>query len=158
MTKMDATNVSTKDLATILGMTRDGVTRLCRGGVIQQNGVARGKYDLREAVSSYAKHMRETHGETADTRLAIQRERKLRLQNDKTEAGLVPIADAAEVFKIFYTEFRTQVNDCIKGMADKISKTDNPGKVAKIMQSEFNAIGQAANDGLQQVKENERKN
>ena len=158
MTKIDATNVSTNDLAAILGMTRDGVTRLCRAGVITQNGVARGKYDLREAVSSYAKHMRETHGESADTRLAIQRERKLRLQNDKTEAGLVPIEQAAEVFTMFYTEFRTQVNDCIKGMADKISKTDNPGKVAKIMRSEFNAIGQAAHDGLQQVKENERKN
>ena len=158
MTKIDATNVSTTDLAAILGMTRDGVTRLCRAGVISQNGIARGKYDLREAISSYAKHTRETHGESADTRLAIQRERKIRLQNDKTEDGLIDIGDAAEVFKIFYTEFRTQVNGCIKGMADSISKTDSPHKVAKIMQSEFNVIGQAAYDGLQEVNENERKN
>ncbi len=50
---------------------------------------------------------------------------------------------------------RADVNSRIKGVAAKISKTDNPREVAKIMQAEFNAIGQAAYDGLQQVKENE---
>lgn len=156
MAKIDPTNVSTAYLAEVFGMTRDGVTRLCRGGVIRQNGVARGKYDLREAVSSYAKYVRENHGETADTRLKKQQERKLRIQNDKLEDRLVKVVDAAEVFGIYSREFRADVGSRISGLADNIAKTDNPREVAEILQSEFHAIGQAAYDGLLQIEENER--
>ncbi|MCH6591090.1 MAG: hypothetical protein IH806_11400 [Proteobacteria bacterium] len=148
MTKIDATNVSTKDLATILGMTRDGVTRLCRAGVLSQNGVARGKYDLREAVSSYAKHTRETHGETADTRLASQRERKLRLQNDKTEAGLVRSTDAAQIFAAAHSLFVSLHEDALEGIAAEVAKTDSPHKVRKILTDGFWQISQRHNDEI----------
>ena len=157
MTEIDPTNVSTAYLAECFGMTRDGVTRLCRAGVISQNGVARGKYNLFDAVPAYLQHLRASKGgESAATRLAIQRERKLRLQNDETEAGLVPIRDAALVFATASAMFRADVNSRIEGMAAKISKTDNPRNVAKSIQSELFAVGQAAYDGLPKVEENER--
>ncbi len=42
---------------------RDGVTRLNRGGVIQQNGRARGKYNLLDAIPAYLNHLRESKGD-----------------------------------------------------------------------------------------------
>lgn len=152
MSKIDPTNVSTAYLAEVFGMTRDGVTRLCRNGIISQNGVARGKYDLHEALAAYLEHLRKANRETADVKLKRQQERKLRLQNDKTEDRLVKVVDAAEVFGIYTREFRAEVEGRIAGMAAKISKTDNPRTVAKILQTEFSAIGQAANDWLLEVE------
>ena len=154
MTKIDATNVSTKDLAAILGMTRDGVTRLCRAGVITQNGIARGKYDLREAVPAYLNYLRENHGETADVRLKRQQELKLRLQNDKKEAELVNVNDAAQIFAAAHSLFVSLHEDALEGIAAEVAKTDLPRKVRKILSAGFWQISQRHNDEILRGIEN----
>lgn len=155
--QIDFTNVSTAYLAEFLGMTRDGVTRLNRGGVIQQNGRARGKYNLVEAISAYATYLRENKDSSA-TKLAVQRERKLRLQNDETEARLVPIGDAAQVFATFAAEFRRQVEGSLAGLAEELSKTDSPHEVARLMREQFRADVAGPIEWLREVEENERTN
>ena len=105
MEKIDATNVSSNYLAEVLGMTRHGISKLYAAGVLTQNGTARGKYNLYDAVPAYLNHLRENHGETADVKLKRQQELKLRLQNDKTEAGLVRITDAAQIFAAAHSLF-----------------------------------------------------
>ncbi len=158
MAKIDPTNVSTAYLAEVFGMSRDGVTRLCRAGVITQNGVARGKYDMREALSSYAKYVRETHGETADVRLKRQQERKLRLQNNKTEAGLVNVSDAAQVFALAISIFRSIHEEVFEGIAAELAKTDKSHKVAVILKDRFNQVGQRSHDEILGSVENARTN
>ena len=101
--------------------------------------------------------MRETHGETADTRLAIQRERKLSLQNGKTEASLVPIAGAAQVFAQAHSIFRSIHDDVFEGIAAKLAKTDNPHEVTKILKDRFDQAAQVNIDGFFEAIENERK-
>ena len=157
MTEIDPTNVSTAYLAECLGMTRDGVTRLCRGGVIRQNGVARGKYNLYDAVPDYIAYLQESKGDESTVKLLRQRERKLRLQNDKTEAGLVPIADAAQVFAQAHSIFRSIHDDVFEGIAAELAKTDNPHEVSKILKDRFNQAAQVNIDGFFEAIENERK-
>lgn len=156
MEKIDPTNVSTAYLADVFGMTRDGVTRLCRAGVISQNGVARGKYDLRETLAAYLEHLRKSNTETADVKLKHQQERKLRLQNDKTDASLVPIKDAAQVFATYASQFRASVMGQLERLAAEISKTDNPREVARIIQSDLQGISKTFDDGVLGAIESER--
>ncbi len=148
MTENDPTNVSTAYLAECLGMSRDGVTRLCRGGVIRQNGVARGKYNLFDAVQAYSTYLKESKGDESTVKLLRQRERKLRLQNDKTEAGLVRITDAAQIFAAAHSLFVSLHEDALEGIAAEVAKTDSPQKVRKILTDGFWQISQRHNDEI----------
>ena len=148
MTKIDPTNVSTAYLAEVFGMTRFGITRLCRGGVIQQNGVARGKYNLYHAVPAYIAYLEECKGDETNVKLLQQRERKLRLQNDETEAGLVRITDAAQIFAAAHSLFVSLHEDALEDIAAEIAKTNSPRKVRKILTDRFWQISQRHNDEL----------
>ena len=155
MERIDSTNVSTKDLAAFLGMTRDGVTRLNRQGVIQQNGIARGKYNLRDAVRAYVAYLRENKADSPATKLATQRERKLRLSNDKVEDTLVPVEDAAQVFATYARMFREYVMGELPGMAARIAKCNDPRKVANMIQGDLNEISRTVTDGILEAVDNE---
>ena len=154
MVEIDPANVSTAYLAESLGMTRDGVTRLCRGGVIRQNGVARGKYNLFDAVQAYATYLKESKGDESDAKLSQQRERKLRLANDKTEAGLVRITDAAQIFEAAHLLFVSIHEEALEGIAAEIAKTDSPREVTKIFTDRFWQISQRHNDEILRGIEN----
>ena len=154
MTENDPTNVSTAYLAECLGMSRDGVTRLCRGGVIRQNGVARGKYNLFDAVQAYATYLKESKGDESTVKLLRQRERKLRLQNDKTEAGLVRITDAAQIFEAAHLLFVSIHEEALEGIAAEIAKTNTPREVTKILTDRFWQISQRHNDEILRGIEN----
>jgi hypothetical protein len=156
MAKIDPTNISTAYLAECLGMTRDGVTRLCRQGVIRQNGVARGKYNLFEAVEAYATYLKESKGDESAVRLLRQRERKLRLANDKTEAGLVSIEDAAQTFATFASMFREFVTGQIEGMAARIAECDEPRTAGLMLKNDLETINKTVTDGVMGAFENER--
>ncbi len=135
---------------------RDGVTRLCRGGVIRQNGIARGKYNLYDAVPDYIAYLQEAKGDDSEVRLLQQRERKLRLANNKTEAGLVRKDDAAEVFKIAVAMFHSIHEEVFEGIAAELAKTDNPREVTAILQDRFNQVGQRSHDEILGSVENAR--
>ncbi len=137
-------------------MSRDGVTRLCRGGVIRQNGIARGKYNLYDAVPDYIAYLQESKGDESTVKLLCQRERKLRLQNDKTEAGLVRKDDAVEVFKTAIAIFQSIHDDVFEGIAAELAKTDNPREVAEILNDRFNQVGQRQHDETLGAIENGR--
>ena len=158
MAEIDPTNVSTAYLAECLGMTRDGVTRLCRQGVIRQNGIARGKYNLFDAVQAYATYLNESKGDESDAKLSHQRERKLRIANNKTEAGLVRINDAAEVFKAAIAIFDSIHEEVFEGIAAELAKTDNPLEVTAILKDRFNQVGQRSHDEILGSAENARAN
>ena len=170
MEKIDPTNVSSNYLAEVLGMTRHGVSKLYAAGVLTQNGIARGKYNLYDAVPAYLNYLRENHGETADVLLKRQQELKLRLQNDKTEAGLVRITDAAQIFAAAHLLFVSLHEDALEGIATEIAKTNTPLEVTKILSDWFWQISQRHNDEIlgpinemvtnrrQKVVTNERKN
>ena len=133
---IDYTNVSTAYLAECLGMTRDGVTRLNRSGVIRQNGMARGKYNLVHAVSAYVIYLRESKGDEANVRLILERERKLRLQNDKTEAGLVDIKDAAQVYSAYCSAWRAGADAIPARVAQRISRESDPSAIQRLLVDE----------------------
>ena len=158
MAKIDPTNVSSSYLAEVLGMTRHGVSKLYALGVVTQNGRARGKYNLYDAVPAYLNYLRESEGETADVRLKRQQELKLRLQNDKTEAGLIRIDDAAEAFKLGIAIFRSIHEEVFEGIAAELAKTDKSHKVAVILKDRFNQVGQRSHDEILGSVENARTN
>ena len=156
MEKINPTNVSSNYLAEVLGMTRHGVSKLYAAGVLTQNGIARGKYNLYDAVPAYLNYLRENNGETADVLLKRQQELKLRLQNDKTEAGLVNVSDAAQVFALAISIFRSVHEEVFEGIAAELAKTDKPHEVITILKDRFNQVGQAANDGLAEIESLEK--
>jgi hypothetical protein len=139
-------------------MSRDGVTRLNRGGVIQQNGLARGKYNLYDAIPAYVVYLKESKGDETNVRLIRQRERKLRIQNDNLEDRLVSIVDAAEVFGLYARAFRSDVESRTGQLAAKLSKIDSPRELSIFLQGEFRQMVSGPIEWLQEVESNERKN
>ncbi|MDX2265435.1 MAG: hypothetical protein NW215_10745 [Hyphomicrobiales bacterium] len=83
------------ELAAILGLSPRRIDQLVVEGAFQK--VARGKFALGDAVQSYIAHIKEEakkrQATTTDDELRAERARKLRLENDQTEAILLP-ADA----------------------------------------------------------------
>lgn len=138
-------------------MTRDGVTRLNRKGVIQQNGRARGKFDLVQAVSAYATDLRENK-DTAEGNLFQERERKIRLANDKAEGKLLSVADAAQVFAPYTSFFRGFVLKQLPGMATKIANCNNPSTVSLMPQESLQAISKKLTDDVHEAIGHECKN
>jgi len=156
MPMKDLTNVSSAFLAEVLGMTRHGVSKLYALGVIKQNGRARGKYSLFDAVPAYLDYLRATKGgDSPDTRLKMEQARKLRLQIEKMEAELVDTGIAAQVFATFAATLRQLVNSRIDRLADRIAKCDDSGGVANMMQSELDDIAHTIVDETLEVIGNE---
>jgi len=145
---MEFSSVSTLFLAEILGVTSDAVTRLHRAGIIKQNGKARGKYDLFEAVNAYLGHLRETKGSDVAVRLTLARAKKLELENDKRENDLVRTEDAAEVFRAASMLWKSIEDGLPTRIAPRLSKTDNPDEARLILRDELDGMYYEFEKGL----------
>ncbi len=75
--RIDPTNVSSKFLAALLGMTVSGLSKLYGERVLTQNG-RRGKYDITEQVPIYIQSIKSSGTVEAGAKLKIQQERKLK--------------------------------------------------------------------------------
>ena len=140
MNNIDPTNVSSSDLAVVLGVTRDAVSKLYATGVIRQNGVARGKYDLFDAVPAYLDHLRSNKGSDVGARLKLAQERKLRLENDRAENDLVKTSDAAEIYRQACITFRSGATAIPKRLATKLSNATDPVVCRELLANEFSAL------------------
>ena len=138
--RIDSSNVSTQFLAQILGVTTDAVTKLHSAGVIKQNGIARGKYDLFEATNAYLEHLRNSKGSDVAIRLTLERAKKLELENDRTESQLVKTSDALEVFAAASTHWKSIADGLPKRIASRLAKIKNPDKVRTIVRAELDGI------------------
>ena len=95
MQKADLSNVSSSFLAEVLGVTRNAVSKLYATGVIRQNGVARGKYSLFDAVPAYLDHLRANKGSDVNARLKLAQVEKIQQYVEQMENELVKTSDAA---------------------------------------------------------------
>ena len=138
--RIAASSISTKDLAGILGVTPDAISKLHRAGVIRQNGKVRGKYDLVETVNTYLDYLRENKGSDAADRLKVEQERKIRLQNDRAEKDLVKTVDALEVFAVASTCWRDIVSALPKRVARRVANSDSPDEIRMILRDELDGL------------------
>ena len=146
--RIASSNVSTQYLAEILGVTPDAVTKLHSAGVIWQNGVARGKYDLVENVNAYLDHLRSNKGSDVDARLKLAQVDKIRNQIDKMKNELVKTTDALEVFRVAFTLLRDIAAAVPKRVAARLAKSNSPDEVRTILREEFDGIGERFIKGL----------
>ena len=148
MQKSDLSNVSSSFLAEILGVTRDAVSKLYATGVIRQNGVARGKYSLFDAVPAYLDHLRANKGSDVNARLKLAQVQKIQLYVEQMENELVKTSDAAEVFRVAFTLLRDIAGAIPKRIATQIAKSKSPDEIRMILSDELNRIGSELEKGL----------
>jgi len=146
--RMEFSSVSTLFLAEILGVTSDAVTRLSRAGIIKQNGKARGKYDLFDAVNAYLDHLRKTKGSDVAMRLTLARAKKLELENDKRENDLVKKSDAAEVFGAASMLWKGIADGLPKRIASRLAKIENPDEARLILREVLDGMYYEFEKGL----------
>ena len=139
MNEIDPTNVSSNYLAEVLGLTRHGVGRLYATGVIQQNGVARGKYSLFDAVPAYLDHLRANKGSDVEARLKLAQVEKIKNQIEKMKNDLVRTSDAAEVFRVAWTALRDAAMQIPKRVS-RAAKLKNRFQVRKKLADEINEL------------------
>ena len=134
-----ATDISTNDLAAVLGLDPSVVSRLYAARTIHQNG-KRGKYDATKAVPEYLASIRTTGTAEIKARLAVQQERKLRIQNDKEDGRLIKIEDAAEALRTYCLHWRAGANALPRRLANQLSDESSPQAIHRIMTDEFHGL------------------
>ena len=150
MQKADLSNVSSSFLAEILGVTRDAVSKLYATGVIRQNGVARGKYSLFDAVPAYLDHLRANKGSDVDARLKLAQEQKIRQYVEQMENELVKTSDAAEVFVAASASWRNEANKLPQRLARRIAKSKDPSEIREILCGALDQVFYRFEKGLNQ--------
>lgn len=138
--RIESSNVSTLFLAEILGVTPDAITKLHSAGVIRQNGKARGKYNLFEAIPAYLDHLRANKGSDVNARLKLAQVDKIRNQVDKMKNELVKTTDALEVFRVASTAWRDEASRIPQRVARRIAKSDSPDEIRMILQDALDGI------------------
>lgn len=146
--RMETSNVSTTYLAQVLGVTTDAVTKLHSAGIIKQNGKARGKYDLFDAVNAYLDHLRNSRGSDVAIRLTLARAKKLELENDRVESEVVKTADIVEVFRTASMLWKSIADGLPKRIASRIAKIENPDEIRMIVRDALDGMYYDFNKGL----------
>ena len=129
--------VTGKYLASVLGITPNRVSQLVAEGVLTQDGTARASYDLAKGVQAYIARYRRSRASSAKEKLAVQQERKLRLQNDREAGELVRINDAADVFLRAATAFRSGATALPRRVAERLANAGRPGDCRRILEAEI---------------------
>ena len=150
MQKADLSNVSSSFLAEILGVTRDAVSKLYATGVIRQNGVARGKYSLFDAVPAYLDHLRANKGSDVDARLKLAQVEKIRQHVKQMENELVKTSDAAAVFRAASAAWRDEASKLPQRVARRISKLKDPSEIREILCGALDQVFYRFEKGLNQ--------
>ena len=148
MQKADLSNVSSSFLAEVLGMTRHGVGRLYATGIIRQNGVARGKYSLFDAVPAYLDHLRANKGSDVDARLKLAQVEKIRQHVKQMENELVKTSDAAKVFVAASASWRNEASKLPQRVARRIAKSKDPSEIREILRGELDQVFYRFEKGL----------
>ena len=150
MQKSDLSNVSSSFLAEILGVTRDAVSKLYATGVIRQNGVARGKYSLFDAVPAYLDHLSANKGSDLNARLKLAQVEKIQQYVEQMENELVQRSDAAQVFQAASTAWRDEASKLPQRVARRIAKSKDPSQIREILCDELDKIYPEFEKGLNQ--------
>ena len=131
----DASSTQTAD---ILGITRQRVSQLRSQGIIKNNG-KRGRYDVPQAIKDYAAYITDNGGGDAQTRLIVQRTRKLKIENDKAEARLIDMGDAAEVLNAALSVYLTSTDEIPDTLARRLARSSSPAEIRRVIDKEFDA-------------------
>jgi len=137
---VDPTNVPTKFLAKVLGLSVVRISQMYADGTLKQNGKGRGKYDLFEAVSAYVEKYRQGGTASAKAKLAVQQERKLRLINDREAGTIVPIDDAADAFLRGCLAWRAGASALPRRLANRLANAKRAADVRTILTDELNGL------------------
>ena len=148
MQKADLSNVSSSFLAEILGVTRDAVSKLYATAVILQNGVARGKYSLFDAVPAYLDHLRANKGSDVSARLKLAQVEKIQQYVEQMKNELVKTSDAAAVFRVASTAWRDEASKLPQRGARRIAKSKDPSEIRELLRDELEQIFYRFEKGL----------
>lgn len=146
--RIEPSNVSTLLLAEFLGVTSDAITKLHSAGVIKQNGKARGKYNLFDAVPAYLEHLRANKGFDVDAKLKLAQVQKIRYYVERMKNDLVKTSDAAEVFRAAATAWKNIADQIPKRVAARIAKSKDPAEIRKLLGAEFDGMYEKFIKGL----------
>lgn len=146
---IDPTNVQSQFLADCLAMTPQAVSKLASERIIKTNG-RRGKYNLTEAIPQYIASIRGSGAAEAKAKLAVQQERKLRLQNDASAGRLVKVEDAAEVFRVYCLTWRAGASALPRRVAQQLSNLSEPSVIQRLLQDEFTNLFTEMEHGLRE--------
>jgi hypothetical protein len=137
--EFDLTNVSSTLTADIIGLTRQRVSQLRSEGVLQNNG-KRGRYDLTKAIPAYIAYLKRHDGGSAQTRLVVERTRKLQRENDKAEGQIISRDDAERVLTVFIQGITDLSKDLPKTLAPRLARARQPFEARGLVVKAFDEL------------------
>ena len=137
--EFDLTNVSSTMTADIIGLTRQRVSQLRSEGVLQNNG-KRGRYDLTKAVPAYIAYLKRHDGASAQTRLVVERTRKVQRENDRAEGKIISRDDAERVLTVFLKCFHDMSRELPKTLAPRLARARQPFEARRVVVKAFDEL------------------
>jgi hypothetical protein len=137
--EFDLTNVSSTMTADIIGLTRQRVSQLRSEGVLQNKG-KRGRYDLTKIIPVYIAYLKRHDGASAQTRLVIERTRKLERENDRAEGEIISRDDAERVLCAFVKGINDLTRDLPKALAPRLAKVRQPFEARRLVEKAFDDL------------------
>jgi len=142
------------ELGSVIGVSARRVQQLAAQGIFAKDG--RSKYPLAASVKSYidwklkSEIERRDDATTADEAVKIERARKLRLENEQTERGLVPMASAVAAVDAIVGPLRSD----LAGVPARV--TDDVGE-RRAIEDAINKVLSGISDRLREAGEALRK-
>lgn len=135
---IDPTRVGTKELSEILGVTRETIRLRKNDGTLTE--VARGKYNLAEAVQAYLKYVDSGHKSEglSKARLGVEEERarKLKLENDKAEKRTLDADEVCSVFASGLITFRQRLTAIPSRIDAELAGKSDRAEIRDILEGE----------------------
>ena len=149
-TLTDTTRVSRRDMAAILGISEEHVSRLARDGHLPQS--TKGRYDLAQAVQAYVHYC--SHGKAHNENLKSKQRweeakaKKVELETAQLERKLVTIEDAQIAINEAMVIIATQLDGIGGRLASEIAGMTDPAEIRQRLLNETRRIRAAAADRL----------
>ncbi|PWK16074.1 hypothetical protein [Tumebacillus permanentifrigoris] len=148
MANSGESEVSTSELAKILGKTARWINELTREGVLVQTG--RGKYPLAESVQRYVEHLKKQYEEVGGIDYAFEKAAHERAKREKAEIELAAMRgqmhrgeDIAAVMNDMVGGFRAKMLGLPSKVAPQlVGKTETPVILAILTQEVHDSLSE----------------
>lgn len=134
--------VSTSELAAIIGKTPQWISQLTRDGILEKIG--RGKYNLADAIQAYIKHI---EGESSDGKISY-RDEKAEHERVKKEIAMLELeekrnnlhttADVQDAWGELLVDFRGRLSSLPPKLANELSHMTDAKEIRILLEDRIN--------------------
>jgi len=131
-------------MARLCRMSRTHFRELIKSGIITRKG---DRFDAFTVLDEYISHLKGRNADVGEViniskELELERHRKLKLENDKTDGYLIPVDDVTAMTDVMTASFTQGLESLPGRLANVLAGENEPAVIRKVLQDETRRIRQ----------------